>query len=330
MLPDAGAGADARPIIHPVHLIIPFASTPSPGCQHTLVERQLAQQLPNLRALLAQLTAGPRDEGDEYQLSPPHERVLARHLGWSGADGALPWAAWRARQDGVDTLDLAWAELTPLHWHMGAEHLTVLPPEALALTDDESKSLFDAVRGLFEEDGWALEWRGPTRWYAAHESLQDLPTASLDRVVGRNPDLWMTDHPQARMIRRLQSEVQMLWYTHPINEAREAQRQLPVNSIWLSGCGPYQAPSGEPPQMLTTLREPLFNEDWAAWAAAWQALDAGPLRQALDAARSGQAMSLTLCGERHAQTWHNAPRGWLARLTSAWRQPDVATALTSL
>lgn len=313
-----------------MQILIPFASTPSPACQHMLVERQLAHQLPHLQALLTQLQPTQRDEGDEYLLSPPHERALARALGWGGADGALPWAAWRAQQDGIDTLDLAWTELTPLHWHMGAEHLTVVPPAALALTETESRALFDAARELFEDDGWALVWQGPARWYAAHESLRDLPMASLDRVIGRNPDVWMPDHPQARMVRRLQSEVQMLWYTHPVNEAREAAGQLTVNSVWLSGCGVYQAPQAAAPQVLDALREPLLAEDWPAWAAAWQALDAGPLRQALERARNGQAVSLTLCGERHAQQWQNTPRSAWARLTRRWQRPDLATLLTSL
>lgn len=313
-----------------MRILIPFASTPSPACQHLLVDRQLAQQLPNLQALLARLTPAERDEGDEYQLSPPHERALAKALGWSGADGALPWAALHAQRDSIDPLDLAWAELTPLHWHMGSEHLTVVAPDALNLTEAESRALFDSARMLFEEDGWAVVWHSPTRWYAAHESLRDLPMASLDRIVGRNPDVWMTDHPQARLIRRLQNEVQMLWYTHPVNEVREAERQLTVNSLWLSGCGAYQAPRGEPPTVLDSLREPLFNENWEGWAAAWKALDAGPLHDALNAARNGQPLSLILCGERHAQRWHNAPQGLWAKLTGAWRKPDVAATLLGL
>ncbi len=293
-------------------------------------DRQLAQRLPHLHALLKQLTPGLRDEGNEYQLSAPHERARARHLGWHGADGALPWAAWQARQDGIDTLDLAWATITPLHWHMGGEHLSVVAPEALALAADESQALFDAVRPLFEDDGWILVWQHPTRWYAAHECLRDLPTASLDRVVGRNPDLWMPDHPQARTIRRLQSEVQMVWYTHPVNEEREARRQLPVNSFWLSGCGTYQPPTGEPPQWLADLSEPALSGNWAAWASAWQSLDAGALAQALDTARCGHELSITLCGERHAQTWHNRPSGWLSRWARTWHRPDVAATLISL
>lgn len=321
---------EAPPIIRAVQILIPFASTPSPGCQQMLVERQLARQLPHLQALLGLLTSTGRDEGDEYQLSPPHERALARALGWSGADGALPWAAWRAQQAGIEPLDLAWTEITPLHWHMGQEHVTVLHPEALALTEAESRALFESARVLFEDDGWAVHWHSPSRWFAAHESLRDLPMASLDRVAGRNPDLWMPCHPQMGKIRRLQSEVQMLWYTHPVNEAREAARQLTANSLWLSGCGVYQAPQASPPQVLDHLREPLLSEDWAGWADAWKALDAGPLQQALVAARSGQTVALTLCGERHAQHWQTQPHNFFAKLKRAWRKPDVAAVLTSL
>ena len=38
----------------------------------------------------------------------------------------------------------------------------------------------------------------------------------------------------------LAGEVQMLLYSHPLNDAREAQGALPVNSFWLSGCGMRQ------------------------------------------------------------------------------------------
>ena len=311
------------------HWVLPFASSLSEPCQHALPRLGQDPALPNLQQLLQRLQPSSRLEGDEFDLTLPHEKWLARQMGWN--PDQAPWALWWARQDGVvlDT-DRPWGLMSPCHWLMGRDHLTLLDPQALALTATESRELLEAIRPLFESEGWKLAWGAPTRWYVSHESLRDLPTASLDRVIGRNPDLWLNDHPQARLLRRLQSEVQMLWYTHPINEAREAARQLPVNSIWLSGCGPYQAPAGDAPEMAMSLRGPLFDEDWSAWAAAWQALDAGPLRQMLDAARGGQAVSLTLCGERHAQAWHNAPRGLWARLTRGWRQPDVAAALSAL
>ncbi|WP_428419675.1 hypothetical protein [Methylibium sp.] len=309
-----------------MHLVIPFASSLSEAGQHTL--RDLA--LPVLAALLARLTPGDRDEGDEYRLSPPHERVLARALGWQGADGALPWAARAAAADGLDTGELAWGLLSPVHWQVGREHLTMGDPEALGIDARESRAGFDAVRPLFESEGWLCAWGAPTRWYVAHASLTALPTASLDRVIGRNPDLWMPEHPGARFVKRLQSEVQMLLYTHALNDAREAADKEPLNSFWLSGCGVHQPARGETPQRLDALRAPALREDWAAWAEAWRSIDDGPLRAALARARRGEPLRLSLCGERHAQDFVLQPRGVVAALRSRLQRPHAAALLGAL
>jgi len=309
-----------------MHLLIPHASGLSPACQAAL--RTL--ELPTLRALLARMTPGERDEGDEYSLSAPHERAPARALGLTGADGALPWGARQAGADGVATGDLAWGLLTPVHWHVGSDHLSVVNPDALALGEADSRALFDAVRALFETEGYALVWGAPLRWYVAHESLTELPTASLDRVIGRNPDLWMPDAPQARTLRRLFAEVQMCFYAHPLHDARVAGGLDPVNSVWLSGCGVQQAASGEAPLVLDALRAPLLDEDWPRWMQAWQALDAGALREALDRVGRGEPLTLSLCGERHVQPWRTTSGGWLKTLRARWRAPDPASLLIDL
>ena len=313
-----------------MHLLIPHASALSPACAHTL--SHLA--LPHLAALLARLDAGALTPGDEYSLNPPHERALAQVLGLQGEDGALPWAARAAAEDGISPGDRPWGLLSPVHWSVGREHVTLGDPAALALDEAESRALFDAVRELFESEGFRLAWGAPLRWYAAHESLDGLPCASIDRVIGRNVDLWLqTDtlrFPAAKLIRRLQNELQMLLYTHPLTDAREARGLLPVNSFWLSGCGRHQPANGAAPTVDTRLRGPLLGEDWAAWAEAWQALDAGPLADALTAAKRGEAVQLTLCGERSAQTFTTAPRSAWQRLRQTWQTTDAAQILEAL
>ncbi len=312
-------------IMAAMHLVIPFAA-PLAGAGR---QAQGALALPALEALLARLEPTERDEGDEYTLSPPHERVLARSLGLSGADGALPWAARAAAADGIDAAESAWGLLSPVHWHVGRDAITMGDPEALALGEAESRAFWDAVRPLFESLGWRCAFGAPTRWYVAHDSLAGLPTASLDRVVGRNPDLWMPEHPRARLVKRLQSEAQMLLYTHALNDAREAAGRDTLNSFWLSGCGVRQAAprTDGAPQLLDSLRAPALRGDWAAWSAAWQALDAGPLGAAVEAAsRPGAPLSLTLCGERHAQTYQRTARGWMQALRARLPGPPRAAA----
>ena len=297
-----------------MHLVIPFAAPLSEGGRQAL--HSLA--LPVLGSLLALLAPGTRNEGDEYQLSPPHERVLAHALGWAGGDGALPWAAQAAAADGIDTGDLAWGLLSPVHWRVGRDAITMGDPEALELDAEESRAYFDAVRPLFESLGWLTAWGAPTRWYVAHASLAELPTASLDRVVGRNPDLWLPESPAARMLKRLQNETQMLLYTHALNAAREARGIEPLNSVWLSGCGPRQPAQHAAPEVIDTLRAPALHENWPAYAEAWRRIDAGALTEALQSARRGAPLTLTLCGERHAQSY-TGTRNWLDRIANRFK-----------
>ena len=313
-----------------MHLLIPFASALSPAAAQVL--HDLA--LPNLSALLARLTPTLRDDDDMFSALAPHERALAHAWGWHAAQGARPFAARAAAADGIDVGDRAWGLVTPVHWHLGRDHVTLVDPQALALTEAESRAAFDAVRGLFETEGFALHWGAPLRWYAAHASLADLPCASLDRVIGRNVERWLRVAPQGRpehrLIQRLQSELQMLLYPHPLNEAREARGELTLNSFWLSGCGRAQPVIEAAVEVDGSLRAALLADDWLAWADAWRALDAGALARLRAAAANGQRVTLTLCGERSAQRFESLPRSLGQRLLGRWKAPAPHTILEGL
>ena len=170
----------------------------------------------------------------------------------------------------------------------------------------------------------------------AHDDLATLATASIDRVIGRSVDDWLGSGaaPARQRIRRLQSEVQLVFYTHAVNEAREHRGELAVNSFWLSGCGRMQpstvaAPADEP-TIERSLRAPLLSGDWAAWAEAWQALDLGPLA-ALAARLDGDApVALTLCGERAAAPFERRPRSLWQGLKASWSTVDPQALLATL
>ena len=263
----------------------------SEACQHVL--RDLA--LPNLERLLALLTPAGRDEGDAGSFSPPHERALAAAWGWHGGDGTLPFAAHAAAADGIATGELAWALLTPTHWQLGRDDVTLLDPDLLGLAEPESRALFaSAARAVRERrlrrrlgrqrplvcgarrpagagDGVARPRHRPQRRSLAARRRRH---AGEKRAV-------------ARLVRRLQSEAQLVFHSHAVNEAREERGELAVNSFWLSGCGRRQAADpAATPELATALRSPLLGADWAAWAEAWRALDAGALARA---ARAGAA-----------------------------------------
>ena len=290
-------------------------------------------QLPNLAALLGRLAPVAQWGSDEYALDTPQERALAALWGWPGlADGTLPLAAAAAAADGIEVGTAAWALPTPLHLSVGSDQVTALAPAALALDEAESRAFLDSLAWLFPAaEGWRHAWGAPTRWYLSHEDFAGLASASLERVIHRNLDPWM---PEARRLRTLQNELQMALHRHALNEAREARGALALNSVWISGAGRALPRPATPDLALDErLREPLLSEDWATWAEAWAALDAGPVAALLARARAGEPVALTLCGERLARRFEpQAPRGALSRLWQRLSAPqaDVAAVLEAL
>jgi len=307
-----------------VHLLVPHASCASPACAEAL--RGLA--LPNLQRLLKRLAVEHADAGDAGSLSPPHERALARAWGLQAADGLVPLGALQVLQSGGDPGDAGWAWITPAHLLVGRDRIDMAPPPALQLDAEDSRTLLAAMQPFFAEDGITLAYDAPLRWLARGEMFRTLPTASLDRVVGRPIAPWVPAGDAGRPLRRLQQEMQMLLYTLPLNDARERGGLLPVNSFWASGSGALpSAPRPTRPaglQVTPYLRDAALAADWPAWAAAWQELDARDGARLLGALEAGQEVRLTLCGEAGSRTWSSRAAGawqrlagWLGRSTPA-------------
>jgi hypothetical protein len=329
-----------------MHLIVPFAGVMSEAGRAAVRELalpHLARALDGMGLQWLAAPAGADPEEPELSLTPPHEHVRALAWGLTVADGQVPWAALEAARLGLPGAGAvshagsdagsikAWGRLTPAHWQLGTEQITMLAPQLLALDSAASVAFLEAVRPLFETEGFELHATEAGHWLASHPVLADLPCASLDRVIGRNVDLWLPADPRARLVRRLQNEVQMFLHTHPLNEEREGRGALPVNSFWLDACG--MAPASQGTASLASsaavieddrLRAPALNEDWFAWSRAFAQLDEGPIAQALQAARDGQSVMISLCGERQACTLTLRPLTAWQRLRRAWRPPPMA------
>jgi len=314
------------------HLLIPYAASHAPSGRAVLRELRL----PNLGRLLGRLARTVTDRDDpahEHPRAMPHERALARALGLPPVDGLTPWAAWQRLQAGQAPGHDAWAWFTPCHWQVGMDQVILLDPEALQLSEAEAQALLAAITPLTTEDGIELAFDLPGRWLARGEAFRDLATASLDRVIGQNVKPWLPAGPGARLLQRLQSELQMLLYTHPVNEARAARGLAPVNAFWLSGAGPLaQAPAapGSPPQVADGLRASALREDWAAWAQAWQRLDAEDIARLLATQQQTGHATLTLCSEHSAQTFEAVPLHPWTRMTRLFKKKPLSSVLEAL
>jgi hypothetical protein len=227
----------------------------------------------------------------------PHEWLMANATGLATGAEQIAWAAWQAQSDEP----CAW--FTLCHLSIGIDQVSLQMSDELCIAPEHDQALLIAMQTLAANDGIALTSIGPGRWLAKGLPLADLATASIDRVANQALTPWLPTGTHANTIRRLQSEAQMLFYTHPVQDERQAQGLPSINSFWISGSGTTPQPVRQipPPQHLhveTALRLPALQTDWLAWQTAWQQFDAGSLAECTARVNQGQGMQLSLCG-RH-------------------------------
>jgi hypothetical protein len=266
-------------------------------------------------------------------LSMPHEVAQATALAWDFPDGCVPWAANAAAEQHLSADASAWAFVTLCNWHVSNGQVTMGDPAHLQIDPNTDIQLFEAMQGFFAQDGIALYPYAPGQWLAQSDVFANLPTASLDRVIGRNIDPWLvggaTPTGPATLLRRLQNEMQMLLYTHEVN----ANRGLAINSLWWHGAGalPSSAKTSlakanttnlPPPSTLQTFNEPhlkaisdlrnaSLQQDWQGWMQAWTLLDQTLFADLLQRVQQGETMQLVLCGEYERHIYETRP-------ASAW------------
>ncbi len=316
------------------HLIIPGALLPLPDDQ----PRPELPPLPHLDALLRQLQTTDRLRCDDESPSDPAELATARALGLPSEPGRIPWAA---LESGTTGTPCAW--LVPCHWQLGMDHVLLTDPVHLRLSEDHSRALLATAEPLLREDGIALRYFMPHAWLAQGEMFRELSTWSMARATGRRltPAL-LASTPvasDAALLRRLQSELQMLFYTHPVNEARESARQLPINALWISGAGVLAEPHPPRAEVLIENRLVLaeqaqagasLQQAIAAHQEAWKALDAEHGARLLSALKMGHDVRLTLCGPSQALTLSSVRKGLIARISSLFGQPRLSEFLKQL
>jgi hypothetical protein len=312
-------------LIHSVRdtTLIPFSLWTLHGPEASVLAKA---ELPNLQAWLAQakrvdVQVDAVQEPLLATLSPPHERAWALAAGWPAQDGCLPWAARAAAERGLAATSATdgWAFINLCNWHVSNGQVTLGDPAYLQIDEATDATLFQAMQSFFAEDGIALHRHKPGQWLAQSPLLADLPTASLDRVIGRNIDPWLVGShvaadaltPAAKLLRRLQNEMQMLLYTHPVNEGRG----LTINSFWVHGTGALPSEASEPvqqePVVIQTLRESALQQDLIGWLEAWQHVDAQVIAPMLARVVAGEPQRLVLCGEHEFHVYDSvAPTLW--------------------
>lgn len=222
----------------PMLLIVPHLF-PSPRLLETAAHEL---RLPALETLLARATL--RDApGGGLEAALCEALGIARQQDWPiapltvAAEGELPGNAW-------------WLRADPVHLQVMRDRIVLAGSEALALSREEADALAASIGRHFGAE-LAPRTYHPQRWYLRYTDAPDLITTPLSYAIGRDIEPLLPQGRHATVFRSHINELQMLLHDHPVNQAREARGQLPVNSLWLWGGGRAPALLGNTPPVYT-------------------------------------------------------------------------------
>lgn len=139
-----------------------------------------------------------------------------------------------------------WLKLDPVQLVPDRDTLVLFPPQDLNISDDEAHALIGAFNQHFAVDGVALEFGSATDWLLRIKQPIDVHSHSVDQVAYQP---LRGDYPQghaAQYWRQLLNEASMLFYNHPVNEARRERGEGEVNALWLWGEGQLNAAAIRP------------------------------------------------------------------------------------
>lgn len=153
----------------------------------------------------------------------------------------------------------------------------LIPAGELEITPQESAALFDSAAESLADAGFAAAPFDTMHWRLTLPPGYAPECASPALVSITSVNDWWTQDTAGRPWRRLVNELQMLWFDHPVNRAREARGLRPVNSLWLYG-GAFPSrmtPPSEatPRRELPSLQGPALVQDWGSWLHELERLD---------------------------------------------------------
>lgn len=278
--------------------------------------------------------------------------LLQRAALWLHQSVPIPIAPLTASQDLERFVPQAfWVRLDPVHLEPDRDTLVLFPGKDIGIGDDEARALVAAFNEHFAQEGVQLEYGASTRWYVRLPQPVDIQTVPLHEAAYANLHYVQPQGGALRYWNRLINEAQMLFFQHPVNEARREQGLPEINGLWLWGEGRlpeafnlrpelkvlsddvfvkglgvhinatvdsqnYELPHLETNQQaFLHLTPPDTPEEMVA---AWQALETQLWGAVLQALKTGRLQEV-LMDFGGAQAWH-LPRKNLKRFWRRWRK----------
>jgi hypothetical protein len=165
-------------------------------------------------------------------------------------------AAHSLAADGGAPGDGYWVRADPCSLRVGREALVPVDAAMFEISRADADALVEHLNRHFADRGLVFHASRPERWYARGDAPWPHAAPPLAAIRGRP----LAVHPGADANgargAALANEIQMALHEHPVNQAREARSELPVNAVWLWGGGRFASPAARPFRRVRT-RDPL-------------------------------------------------------------------------
>lgn len=149
----------------------------------------------------------------------------------------IPLAEFSLSAYGIDKQGFYWMHADPVHMMADVDHLVLYDSNSLNLTLDEADALLAELNRHFKQDGIEFVLGDAEHWFVRSERPFDVATRRLNDAVMRNVNQLMPVGKGEVFCKQLLNESQMLLYSNPVNEKRDANGLLTANSLWLWGEG---------------------------------------------------------------------------------------------
>lgn len=172
---------------------------------------------------------------------------IAREHDWPIAAITLAGAGGQAGED-------CWLRADPVHVRVERDQLVLEEIHGAEL--HEIELLRDALATHFGE-AFSPQPLRPDAWVVRISGELEIATTPPSLAAGRHINPLLPAGPDALAWRKLLNEAQMLLFSHPVNQAREARGDPPINSVWLWGGGRLPEAGARKPLLLLSSQPDL-------------------------------------------------------------------------
>lgn len=204
-------------------------------------------------------------KGHASWLDLPLEAYVCQQFGLSNWPD-YPIAAIAAAADGLATGSHYWLRADPVHLMMQRDSMSLIEPIPQHIAMADAQVLIAVLNAHFEDDGLQFVIGQSGAWYCRLIQTPQVSTTLPRVALNKNVYTFMPKGEAASEWLSIINQVQMLWFEHAVNTARQAMGQYEVNSVWFSGGGvmPATQTVQQAPHLMLSNR--VFYQGLAAWA----------------------------------------------------------------